>query len=114
MEHRFQKWLGLTDDQLQQIKALRGQNAGAGKQVAQDLRAAQKDLRQAALNGADPAMIQAKETKVQGLMGQMVQLRVKRLQDIAPILTPEQRQKLAQSDWPDRWHGRGRHERRSS
>ena len=107
MSARFQQWLGLTDDQAQQIKAIRAKNADAWKQIGPALRQAQKDLRQLALTGADQATVQAKETEIQQLMGQMVQLRVKTLQEIAPILTDEQKQKLAQAPMGPRRHHRG-------
>ena len=104
---RFQQWLGLSDDQMQQIRALRANEGDAGKQLAQKLRSTQQELRQLALNGADAATLQAKEAEVQQLFGQMVQLRVKHLQGVAPILTPEQRQKLAENAWPGSGHWRG-------
>jgi Spy/CpxP family protein refolding chaperone len=106
-EQRFQQWLGLSDDQMQQIRTLRANDGGAGKQLAQTLAAAQKELRQLALNGADAATLGAKAAEVQQLLGQVVQLRVKHLQEIAPILTPEQRQKLAESPGPGPGHWRG-------
>lgn len=103
--HKFQQWLGLTDDQMTQIRALRQRDAEAWKQTGTALRKAQSELRELALGGGSADAIQAKQTEVQQLFGQMVQLRVKQLQELAPLLTEEQRQKLAQ--------GRPGHGRRS-
>ena len=99
----FQQWLGLTDDQAQQIKAIRARNAEAGKQIGPALRRAENDLRKLALTGADPATVQAKEAEIQQLTGQMRELRVKTLQEIAPLLTDEQKQKLAQAPMGPHW-----------
>ncbi|PYM18427.1 MAG: hypothetical protein DMD81_05910 [Candidatus Rokuibacteriota bacterium] len=106
-QQRFQQWLGLTDDQAAQLKELRAKNADAWRQVGTALRQAQQDLRQAALNGADPATIQAKEADVTKYQAQMLDLRVKGLQDMATVLTPEQKQKLAQAPMGPRFHRRG-------
>ena len=73
------------------------------KQARKTLHTAQSELRQLALNGGDTT---AKTAEVQQLLGQTIALRVKVLQEIGPILTPEQRVKFAQA------HGRpgmGRH-----
>jgi Spy/CpxP family protein refolding chaperone len=99
-EHRgqkFQQWLGLSQDQMNQIRAIRQRDAETWRQTAKALRAAQTDLRRLALGGADATQLQAKETEVQQLLAQVLQLRVKSLQEIGPLLTPEQREKLAQA-----------------
>ena len=103
---RFQQWLGLTDDQAQQIKAVRAKHADAFKQIGPSLRRAETDLRKLALTGVDPATIQAKDAEIQQLTAQMRDLRVKTLQEIAPILTDEQKQKLAQASIGPRGHHR--------
>ena len=100
---RFQQWLGLTDDQMNAIRQIRQQDAPAMKQQFQAMRQARMDLRQAVLNGADPATIQAKQAAVQTLMAQGLDLRVKNLQQIAPVLTPDQRAKLASANADGRW-----------
>jgi len=93
---RFQQTLGLTDDQMSAIRQVHAQQAPNRKQVWQQLRQAQSELRQLALNGGDPAALQAKQAEVAQLLTQRVQMRVESLQAIAPILTPDQRAKLAQ------------------
>ena len=107
---RFQKRLGLTDDQVKVVKEAYQKHREEQKQAWRALHTAQKELRQLALNGADAGAIQAKTAEVQQLMGQTVAIRVKVLQEIGPVLTPEQRAKFAEG------HGhRGmRHHRRGS
>jgi Spy/CpxP family protein refolding chaperone len=94
--NRMQQALGLTDDQMNAIRQVHAQQAGQQKQVRQSLHQSQAELRQLALAGGDPAAIQAKAGEVTQLLSQSVALRVQSLQAIAPILTPDQRAKLAQ------------------
>jgi Spy/CpxP family protein refolding chaperone len=103
---KFQQWLGLSDDQMAQIRALRQRDADSWKQLASSLREARTELRQLALSGGSPDAVQAKQTEVQQLLGQMVELRVKRLQEMGPLLTEEQRQKFAEGRQGFRHHGR--------
>ncbi len=91
---RLQQKLGLTDDQVKAITAAYAKHREEQKQGWQALRVAQADLRQLALNGGDTS---AKTAEVQQLMGQTIATRVKVLQEIGPILTPEQRVKFAQA-----------------
>ncbi len=93
---RLQQALGLTDDQMTAIRQVHAQQAANQKQLWQSLRQAQTDLRQLALNGGDPAALQAKQAEVGQLLNQSVGMRVQSLQAIALILTPEQRAKLAE------------------
>ena len=96
MMARFQQQLGLTDAQVQSIREVHTRHADDRKQLGQSLRQAQTDLRQLALNGGDPTALQAKSAEVAQLLSQGVSMRVQTLQEISPILTPEQRVKLAQ------------------
>ena len=93
---RFQEALGLTDDQMNSIRQLFAQRAADRKQLSQALDQAQSELRQLALTGGDPAALQAKQAEVAQLLNQEVAMRVESLQAIAPILTSDQRAKLAQ------------------
>lgn len=93
---RFQQALGLTDDQMNAIRQMHAQQAASRRQLRQSLRQAQAELRQLALNGGDPAALQAKQAEVAQLLSQSVAMRVESLQAMAPILTPDQRAKLAQ------------------
>jgi len=91
---RLQQRLGLTDDQVKAITAAYEKHREEQKQAWQALRVAQADLRQLALDGADTT---AKTAEVQQLLAQTVALRVKVLQEIGPVLTPEQRAKFAEA-----------------
>jgi Spy/CpxP family protein refolding chaperone len=91
---RLQQRLGLTDDQVKAITAAYTKHREEQKQAWQALRVAQAGLRQLALNGGDTT---AKTAEVQQLIGQTVGARVKVLQEIGPILTPEQRVKFAEA-----------------
>jgi Spy/CpxP family protein refolding chaperone len=102
---RLQAKLGLTDDQMAVVRVAHQKVRPEQKQVWQQLRVAQADLRQLALNGGDTGAIQAKTAEVQQLIGQTVALRVKVLQEIGPVLTPEQRAKFAQASFQ---HGHGK------
>jgi Spy/CpxP family protein refolding chaperone len=93
---RLQTKLELTDDQTKAIQEIYGRDAENQRQLVQALRQAQSDLGRLALNNADATVIQQKAAEVEGLIAQGLQLRVRRLQEIAPLLTPEQRDRLAQ------------------
>jgi Spy/CpxP family protein refolding chaperone len=93
---RMQQRLGLTDDQMTAVRAAFARHRDEQKQTWQALRAAQSELRQLALNGGDASAIAAKTSEVQQLLGQTVATRVKVLQEIGPVLTPEQRAKFAE------------------
>ena len=93
----LQKRLGLTDDQVTVIRTAFQKHRDEQKQAWQALGAAQRELRQLALNGGDANAIAAKSSEVQQLLGQTVALRVKVLQEIGPVLTPEQRAKFAEA-----------------
>ena len=100
---RMQQRLGLTNDQVTSIRAAFERHRDEQKQAWKALHTAQAELRQLALNGGDTT---AKAAEVQQLLGQTVTLRVKVLQEIGPILTPEQRVKFAQAQHRP---GMGRH-----
>jgi Spy/CpxP family protein refolding chaperone len=89
---RFQQRLGLTDEQMAAIKEVHARHAAERKQLGQSLREARNELRLAALNGGD---VKGKAAAVTALVGQMTELHAKTLQEIAPILTPEQRNAMA-------------------
>jgi len=101
--NRMQQRLGLTNDQVTSIRAAFERHRDEQKQAWKALHTAQAELRQLALNGGDTT---AKAAEVQQLLGQTVTLRVKVLQEIGPILTPEQRVKFAQAQHRP---GMGRH-----
>ena len=96
MYSRLQQNLGLSDDQVNSIRQIFQQQRDARRQLWQSLRQAQTDLRQLALSGGDAAAIAAKKTEVEQLLAQGLDLRVQALQQIGPLLTADQRDKLAQ------------------
>ena len=93
---KFQEKLGLTDDQMTRIREVWQRQRESARPVFQALRQANRQLRELALNGAKDDAIQAKIAEIEGLQGQALQLRVNTLREISPLLTDEQRQKLAQ------------------
>ncbi len=109
MMGRFQQELGLTDEQVKAIQEVHGRYAESRKQAWQTLRQKQGELRQLALNGGDQAAIQAKTAEVAQLLSQAITLRVQSLQEISPLLTQEQRDKLAQMGPRMHWHRGGLH-----
>jgi len=88
--------LGLSDDQVQAIRQLHAGQRDQRVQLHASLRQARQSLRELILSNGDARDIQARTAEVQQLLGQTVQLRVQTLQGMAQILTPEQREKLAQ------------------
>jgi protein CpxP len=108
MGSRLQQQLGLTDEQMQAIHEVHARRAASSKQLWQSVRQGQSELRQLALNGGDQAAVQAKTAAVAQLLSQSLEMRVAVLQEISPILTPEQRAKFAQMG-PGSFRHRGGH-----
>jgi Spy/CpxP family protein refolding chaperone len=105
---RLQQELGLTDSQVQALREIRERQRGAARQVWGALVRAQTELRLLALGGATDAKVQAKIAEIEQLHRQSLELRVAALREMAPILSEEQRQKLAQMSlrpWHRRHHG---------
>jgi protein CpxP len=93
---RIAKKLNLTDDQKSQIKAVWGGEKDTLKSLFGQLRAARKNLRAAIhANGANETAVRAASAKVAGVEADLAVERMKLYGKIAPILTDEQRQKIA-------------------
>ena len=90
-----------TDEQMNAIREVHARHAAEFKQLGQSLRQARTELRQLALNGGD---VKPKAAEVAALMGQMTELRAATLQEISPILTPEQREAMAKVKMGGHWH----------
>ena len=105
MFSRMQRNLGLTDDQVNQIRAIYQQHRDAHRTLGQSVHQAQTDLRRLALSGGDPNAVATKKAEVAQLLAQGMDLRVQTLQQIGPILTPDQREKLAQMGPAAMWRG---------
>jgi Spy/CpxP family protein refolding chaperone len=108
----FKAMLGLSDEQAKAIRDIHARQGEARKQIGQSLRQAHKDMQQLALNGGTDDAIQAKRAEIEKLTGQMTELRVKALQEMAPLLTAEQKEKLSQAG--PGWGRRGHFHRQSS
>ncbi|HMH49673.1 MAG TPA: Spy/CpxP family protein refolding chaperone [Candidatus Acidoferrum sp.] len=109
MFSRLQKNLGLTEDQVNQVRPIFQQQRDARRQLGQSMHQLQKDLRQLALNGGDANAITAKKAQIAQLTGQGLDMRIQTLQQIGPILTQEQRDKLAQMGPGAMWRGHRHH-----
>src|SRR4051812_46254708 len=87
MFSHLQKNLGLTDDQVTQIRGIVQGQRDARKQLWQSMRQAQTELRQLVLNGGDANAIAAKKAQVAQLQAQGLDMRIQTLQQIGPVLT---------------------------
>ena len=86
--------LDLTDDQVKSIKEIRARHWQSMRETVRALRDARRALREMALADADDATFTAKAGEVRELSGQLLEARARTLQEVARILTPEQREKL--------------------
>jgi Spy/CpxP family protein refolding chaperone len=109
MLHRLQRNLNLTDDQVTQIRGIFQQSRDAHRQHGQAMRQAHTELRQLVLNGGDANAIAAKKAEVAQLMAQGLDLRIQTLQQLGPVLSQEQRDKLAQMGPAAMWRGHRHH-----
>jgi Spy/CpxP family protein refolding chaperone len=86
--------LGLTDDQVKAIREIHSRHWQTLRDTVRALREARRSLREMAVSGADEASFTAKAAEVKELSGQVMEARVRTLQEVARLLTPEQREKL--------------------
>jgi hypothetical protein len=86
--------LGLSEEQSRAIREVKERNRAARHEIARELRAAQRDLREQVIDGADPARLETQLAAVQEIMGRALRLRLQELAEVAQILTPEQRERL--------------------
>jgi Spy/CpxP family protein refolding chaperone len=88
--------LGLTEDQIKQIREIRGRHWQSMRETVKALREARRSLREMVLSdtATDEGAFLAKAAEVKELSGQMLEARARTLQEVAKILTPEQREKL--------------------
>jgi Spy/CpxP family protein refolding chaperone len=64
------------------------------RETVRMLREARRSLREMVLSDTDEATFLAKAAEVKELSGQVVEARARTLQEVARVLTPEQREKL--------------------
>jgi Spy/CpxP family protein refolding chaperone len=86
--------LGLTEDQIKQIREIRARHWQSMRETVRMLRDARRSLREMVLSETDEATFLAKAAEVKELSGQVVEARARTLQEVARVLTPEQREKL--------------------
>ena len=86
--------IGLTEDQIKSIREIRTRHWQSMRETVRALRDARRDLREMALATTDEATFSAKAAEVRELSGQVLEARVRTLQEVARLLTPEQRAKL--------------------
>jgi Spy/CpxP family protein refolding chaperone len=86
--------LGLTEDQVKSIKEIRARHWQSMRETVRTLREARRALREMAWADTDDATFTAKAAEVRELSGQVLEARARTLQEIARVLTPEQREKL--------------------
>jgi Spy/CpxP family protein refolding chaperone len=86
--------LGLSEEQVQTIRDIHARHWQSMRETTQALRQARRALREMALTETDDATFTAKAAEVRELAGQVLEARARTLQEVARILTPEQREKL--------------------
>lgn len=90
----LQAELGLSEDQVRSIREIHTRHRESMRETWRALRDARRSLRDMALGDVDEATFNAKTAEVRELAGQVLEARVRTLQEVAQILTPEQRAKL--------------------
>jgi Spy/CpxP family protein refolding chaperone len=87
--------LNLTDEQSQKIAVLQEENRRRNWEVMGQMRSEQFKLRQLLISDTpDPNAVAAQQQKVDELRRQMLKSRVESRNQVAAILTPEQRQQF--------------------
>ena len=104
--------LAELQEKIAELSRRKGALQSEQTELQASLQQAQTELRHLALTSNDNQAIQAKQDEVQRLMAQSVQMRTSTLRQVAPILTPDQREKLAQL--MERGGHHGRHRRQAS
>lgn len=102
--------LDLTDAQKDSLKAARAANEASMKELHEKLRTAHDALDKAITANADDAMLNKLSTDLASLIAQKELARAKGRRDFLNLLTPEQKQKLAEfeaerksaPDWKDK------------
>lgn len=106
-EQRFQEYLGLNNEQMTVVREIRARHADQRRETGMALHKAHAELRDLALRSGDQAAVKAKSAEVASLTSRALDLRVAELQELAPHLTPEQRDKLAKMSPLGGHHHRG-------
>jgi Spy/CpxP family protein refolding chaperone len=86
--------LGLTEDQVKAIRDIHARHRESMRETWQALREARRLLQDMTLSETDEATFNTKAAEVRELASQLVEARIQTLQEVAGVLTPEQRAKL--------------------
>jgi Spy/CpxP family protein refolding chaperone len=90
----LQEQLGLSEDQVKAIREIHTRHRESTRDMANALREARRALRDMALAEVDDATFAARTAEARELTGRLLEARVRTLQEVARMLTPEQRTKL--------------------
>jgi Spy/CpxP family protein refolding chaperone len=90
----IQEQLGLSEDQVKAIREIHSRYQVSMRDIVRALREARHALREMALTEVDEATFAAKAGEARELAGQVLEARARTLQEVARVLTPEQRTKL--------------------
>ena len=93
---RLMEELNLTQEQQQQLQAIRSQYKDQISQQQDELRQASEELRSLMTSDADANQIRPKHQQVQQLRQQLEALHFESMLAMREVLTPEQRQEFAQ------------------
>lgn len=88
------KQLNLSPEQLQKLKTIRDRNPNRMRELAQQLRQANKELRDLLVSTESSDAIRAKHTQVLSLQQELQKQHFERMLSMREILTPQQRSQL--------------------
>ena len=106
---KFRKELGLSEEQVKQMKALKDKNHDSGKELRQKAKAAKEDLHKAMGNpSATNEELQAKFDTAEQAKNAAHRQRFAHMLEVRKILTEEQRAKFhaKRKEWKEKHKGR--------
>ncbi len=87
--------LGLSEEQKQRIRELRGQNSGKARALRLSLREKRAEMRQLMFDpNASEEQIRAKRRELRRMQDRMEEMQIEDFLSLRSVLTPEQRQRL--------------------
>ena len=102
--------LDLTDEQSTQIDAIHEKYRAANEENYQQLQEAREEMRSLLTSDANPDRLRQQHQQMQSLRQQLANSRFEAMLEVREVLTPEQRQKMA--DMMAQHRGRRGHNRR--
>lgn len=88
--------LDLSEEQAEQIRAIREQSRAANQDLFEQSQQAREQMRSLLANGASNAELEQQHERMQALHQQMGDRRFQTMLQIREVLTPEQQQQLAE------------------